>query len=573
MITSVEFVRFRGFERLRAGLLPHAYIVGPNSAGKSTVLEALGLAEQCLRVARRKAAPVMVLDNGRKLRGFPLTSSGENQDDPVRHEFGEAEARVSVEWLNGSRICIVWPEEQEAEERGFFFLEEQGGSQPRTPQATRSLFSRINVVPVVTPLERTEELKNPGYVQSQAGTRLASRHFRNHAWLMHCAGEWAQFKDFCRPWLPEIGLLDVSLDPGLNRLAIFYAEAGSRVPKELAWAGDGIQIWVQLLWHLFRAQGALTITLDEPEVYLHPDLQRRLVRILDSLGAQIVLATHSADVIAEAPPDGVLWVDRRLGGAKRAKSTHTLSALSASLGSSFNLSLARSMRARLVVGTDCEDPRVLRQLAKHAGATHLANEYAVSLVQFRDASRWLGASGVGESLREVLPPHLPAILLLAAGLRPKHVNADLASRLTGPGLQVKFWSRIDLDNYLLDPAAIARVSGAAPEVIVQRLADAIAQQRDDTRAALLSAWVLAAPEGGTSSTLSQAEDAFEKLWANPADRPFLVPGLRTMMILNEWLEADGYRVLDSYRLAKALRPQSIPLEIMTHLLEIDDLVR
>ena len=36
---------------MRTELVPHAYIVGPNSAGKSTVLEAIGLAELCLRTA------------------------------------------------------------------------------------------------------------------------------------------------------------------------------------------------------------------------------------------------------------------------------------------------------------------------------------------------------------------------------------------------------------------------------------------------------------------------------------------------------------------------------------------
>jgi predicted ATPase len=158
------------------------------------------------------------------------------------------------------------------------------------------------------------------------------------------------FKEFCRLWLPEIELLDVSLNAGADRLAVFYSETGSRVPKELAWAGDGIQIWVQLLWHLFRAQGSVTIVLDEPEVYLHPDLQRRLVRLLDGTSAQIILASHSGDVIAEAPPGSVLWVDRRLGTACRAKSQQSLTHLSACLGSSYNLGVAPLLKTDFCSG-------------------------------------------------------------------------------------------------------------------------------------------------------------------------------------------------------------------------------
>jgi len=68
---------------MRAELLPHAYIVGPNSAGKSTVLEAIGLAEQCLRIARRKVPSMVVAHGGRRWRGFPLPSSVYDEEDPL----------------------------------------------------------------------------------------------------------------------------------------------------------------------------------------------------------------------------------------------------------------------------------------------------------------------------------------------------------------------------------------------------------------------------------------------------------------------------------------------------------
>ncbi len=54
MIAEVELRRFRGFHHVLADLLPHAFVSGPNSAGKSTILEAIALAENCLRVARRQ---------------------------------------------------------------------------------------------------------------------------------------------------------------------------------------------------------------------------------------------------------------------------------------------------------------------------------------------------------------------------------------------------------------------------------------------------------------------------------------------------------------------------------------
>jgi hypothetical protein len=573
MLADIEFVRFRGFERLKARLTPHAYIVGPNSAGKSTVLEAIGLAELCLRSARRKNPVATVVHNGRRLKGFLLPASVEHDDDPFRYDFGRQETRVSLRWDNGSCINMIWPEENDGGERAFFYLEEEDGTQPISASAARKLFSPVTVVPVVAPLDRMEELKDPAYVEARSGTRLASRHFRNHVWLMWKQDRWADFKAFCTAWLPEIELLDVSLNTSANRLAVFYSEAGSRVPKELAWAGDGIQIWVQLLWHLFRAKESVTIVLDEPEVYLHPDLQRRLVRLLDGMSAQVILASHSADVIAEAPPEGVLWVDRRLGGARRANCQQSLSNLSASLGSSYNLALARSMRARLVVASDCEDLRIIRLLAKLVGANNLANEQTVSLVPLREVGNWLDRKNVGKSLREVLPSKLPAVLLLQAGFRPPNLNAMIVDDLTQPGITATILTRTEIENYLLDAETIARASGAASEAVAQHMAEACIRLREATRAAFTATWVRGAKEGRGNEALLQAENTFDAFWSIAARRAEIVRGTQVIKELNIWLETDGYRTISGYQLAKVIRPQTLTAEILNVILEIEEMVR
>ena len=429
MIESTEFTRFRGFERMRVGLAPHAYLVGPNSAGKSTVLEAVGLANECLRIWARKPMRFTVWDGGERRSAAYLPDPPDEADDPVRFEFGREEARVTVRWSGGSSVIMVWPGDGDDREEPFFYVEHAGPL--RNAAAIQASFGKTTVVPVITPLDRFEDLKNEKYVLSKAGTRLTSRHFRNHAYLMQRDGEWERFKHFCRPWLPDLDLMDVKLDAGADRLGVFYSERGSRVPKELAWAGDGIQIWVQLLWHLSRASGSTTILLDEPEVYLHPDLQRRLVRLLDTLSAQIILASHSSDVIAEAPPEGVVWLDRRVGRAQRPRTAKALAALSASLGTTYNLALARTSRARLVVAADCNDVRILRLLAAQVGASNLANEHAVSLLHLEDTARWLATDEVGQALRDVLPSALPAVVLLQSRWLPERMKETVAKEPLG----------------------------------------------------------------------------------------------------------------------------------------------
>lgn len=573
MLTNADFHRFRGFERLTADLAPHAYVVGPNSAGKSTVLEAIALAERCLQRARRQRPQFDARHRGEswKAYGLPSLDDDPEGDDPIRFDFGTAEARVTVRWATGASLNMVWPEQDDDHEPGFFYLQGPGGVRVRQPDIG-SLFSTTAVLPVVTPLERIEELKDATYVRRNSWTRLASRHFRNHALLMQRAGELEDFKAFADIWLPEIQLLDVVFDAGANRLGIFYAEPGSRIPKELAWAGDGVQIWVQLLWHLYRARGAQTIVLDEPEVYLHPDLQRRLVRLLDSTSAQIILASHSADVVAEAPADGILWVDRRQGQARRAKSQAALTALSASLGSSYNLHLARTSRTRLVIATDCQDLRVLRALARQVGALRVADELRVSIIQMQDIARWAGTDRIGRLLREALPPTLPVVVLLQGGQRTEAGDELLRRQLAAPENTVVIWRRAELENYLLNPDTIARVCGGDADAIMDHMRRAISRLETPTRRAFAANSVRSADREDTRAALGDAELEFDRLWMDEANRLILIRGTEVLATLNEWAEREGYKLIAPHQLAKKLPPHSIPGEVFDVLLAIDDRV-
>lgn len=572
MITSAEFNKFRGFARMRVQLAPNGYIVGPNSAGKSTVIESVALAEMCLQRARRQNPTLRVDHRGTSRKAFVLPRvDDDDAEDPVRYEFGQDEAYVGIRWEGGPSIHMVWPEETEEAEGGFFYLELDEGIQPRNTAAVRDAFPPVAVIPVVTPLDRVEELKNVDYIKSKSSSRLASRHFRNHALQMQRNNEWEDFKEFARPWLPEIELLRVELDATANRLNIFYLETGSRVPKELAWAGDGMQIWLQLLWHAFRSKGTRTLLLDEPEVYLHPDLQRRLVRLLDGLGTQVILASHSADVIAEAPADDVVWVDRKAGIARKAKSTQTLSALSASLGSSYNLSLARSLRSQLVLASDCEDMQLIRLLAQRVGATKLASEHAVNLVQLRDVRNWEETTFLGRAIRELLPDRLPALVLLQGGQRPDSINRQLVENLTAPRNTVRVLTMAEFDNYLMNPDVIARVSGAAPEAIYDRLDEALTSLYQRSKAAFVAAELRIL--GASAETLTAAERDFETAWLEREQRLRLVKGSQVLRSINVWLEAEGYRTVTPRELAKALKPTEIANELFDLLFEIEEQIQ
>jgi hypothetical protein len=92
----------------------------------------------------------------------------------------------------------------------------------------------------------------------------------------------------------------------------------------------------------------------------------------------------------------------------------------------------------------------------------------------------------------------------------------------------------------------------------------------DTRLAFAANSVRIA-QGGSRAALEAAEREFTDLWSIEDNRFRLVRGTEVLAALNEWTEREGYKLISPYQVAKAMQPQSIPAEVFTVLLAVDDL--
>jgi predicted ATP-dependent endonuclease of OLD family len=238
-------------------------------------------------------------------------------------------------------------------------------------------------------------------------------------------------------------------------LDFYYQEPGSRIPKEVFWAGDGIQIWLQLLLHVFRETSADTIVLDEPDALLHSDLQRRLVNFLESVPAQVITATHAPDLIMEAPEESIVWVARDRRRAVRAPDAKRQWEMSETLGTAFNLPLARTLRARCVAFVEGKDLKILRNLAQTVGATRLAREAGVAVVPLEGFERWEQVEPFKWLLDNLLRGSVPAYVILDRDYRSQDVVDEIEGRLKSIGVRPHIWSRHELENTCSSPRPLA----------------------------------------------------------------------------------------------------------------------
>ena len=91
-----------------------------------------------------------------------------------------------------------------------------------------------------------------------------------------------------------------------------------RIDREIYWAGFGFQVWCQMLTFILQARTSSLLIVDEPDIYLHSDLQRQLIRLLEGLGPAILLTTHSTEIVSEVEPESILQLT--VGGNLRSGS-------------------------------------------------------------------------------------------------------------------------------------------------------------------------------------------------------------------------------------------------------------
>jgi energy-coupling factor transporter ATP-binding protein EcfA2 len=138
--------------------------------------------------------------------------------------------------------------------------------------------------------------------------------------------------------------------PGDAELSLLVQDAG--FVAEVGWMGHGLQIWLQLIWFLTRSSDPEidpdedTFIFDEPDVFMHADLQRKFIRVLRKFKQQVIIATHSTEMLAEVEPEQILIVDREKRRSNFATTPPSVQVVLNRIGSAHNIQLARLWSAR-----------------------------------------------------------------------------------------------------------------------------------------------------------------------------------------------------------------------------------
>jgi hypothetical protein len=334
--------------------------------------------------------------------------------------------------------------------------------------------------------------------------------------------------------------------------------------------GHGLQMWLQTMWFLARSRDEDTVILDEPDVYMHADLQRRLIRFVRSRNPQLIVATHSIEIMAEVEPEDILVIDQGRREAKFADSLPAVQRVIDQIGGVHNLNLARlstSKRCLLVEGKDLE---ILKQFQNNLIPNSSEPLDIMPNMSIGGWGGWSYAIGSRMFLTNALGEEIFVYCLLDSDYHTAEAIAARYEEARRVGVRLHIWQRKEIENYLLVPSAIVRLiakrlgkqTDPPSEERVRARLEKIAETKKDETFDAISQEVLGENRSrGAKFANEAARKWIEEAWSSFDGKLSTISGKFMLSRISGWAQRTFGAMLSARRIARELRASEIPPEM------------
>jgi hypothetical protein len=569
MLTKLEIRNFRCFDNHAVYFRPKTVIVGQNNAGKSTVIEALrlvGLAQNRYRSINYTDPPdwldsVKVGTRGIKpsIERFDLSPEG------LFYQYREPPGRINANFSNGTRIeLFVGPDFQLF---ATIFRTKTKAIRSRS-EATSVYVPSISILPPLGPLVNRERMLTPETIKRGLGTDLSSLHFRNQIHIYE--KYYPEFKSLAESTWPHLQVMEFRHDgrPPDDLFSLLIRDED--FAAEVAWMGSGLKMWLQIMWFLASSGDKRVVILDEPDVYMHPDLQRRLIRILYKAKYQTILTTHSVETLSEVDPEDILIINKRRPESKFATSLGAVQEVIDRMGTGHNIQLSRLWTAKRVLLVEGKDIPLLDRFHSILFSEETTPLGSIPSLPIGGWGGWQRAIGSSEMLKNAAGEKIITYCILD---RDYHSDEEISARLKDAAnrkIELHIWELKELENYFLVPSVIQRsintqieegrqqVDIATVENSMLGIADEL---RDQTHDAIATYYLDQNRAGGLSTANKNARDIIKSYWDTLPGRLKIVSGKQVLARLSKWSQ-DQYGIsLSIGSIARCFRPEEVFPEI------------
>lgn len=307
--------------------------------------------------------------------------------------------------------------------------------------------------------------------------------------------------------------------------------------------GHGLQMWLQTMWFLARVDRKSTVILDEPDVYMHADLQRRLLRLLRNQYYQVIVATHSVEILSEVNADEVLVVERQKPESTFADTLPAVQRFIYGIGGIHNIQLARlynSKRCLLVEGKD-------RDFLKHIQNILFPNSTeSIGLIPYVSVGGWGGWNyGIGSSmlLKNSFGEDIVTYCIFDSDYHTEAEKKERYADAVKRGVQMHIWKRKEIENYALVPEAIQRFIASrmlagknvpSIDAVITKLDEIAEGLKEEVTAALITDIHSTNKSSGVSVAYRTGREYVDTRWRDQKERWAIVSGKAVISSLSAW---------------------------------------
>jgi energy-coupling factor transporter ATP-binding protein EcfA2 len=583
-ITSVHFKRYKAFANFSISLQDFNVLVGPNNAGKSTIIGVFRILAEGLRRARSRKAEQLSANGirrwGHRFNIADLPISSEN----IFHDYEDSEpAEVTFRLSNGNKLILHFPEQG-----ACFLLPDATGGKVDSPAIFKQKFDiSVGFVPILGPVEQNEPLYQEEAARRALMTNGASRNFRN-IWQHYPEG-FDRFRSLIQSTWPgmdiELPEIQQGSTPQARVLKMFCPE--ERFPREICWAGYGFQVWCQMLTHIVKSAGTDLLVIDEPDIYLHADLQRQLVALLRDLGPDILIATHSTEIISETEPSSLLTINKKKRSAARVKDVSQIKRVFFALGSNLNPTLTQITKTRRVIFVEGLDFDILARFARTMLFDRLANRTDFALVKL-DGFNPKRMEDLATGIELTIGSKMTRAVVLDRDYRSNEEVLQITHELKKHAQLTYIHKCKEIENYLLNPIALTKAISAKLNERVRRTGCELPEcpnvptLLDEITSGLknevLSQFVArhldmakkTDPGLDPATVTHRVIQDFEAAWIDPAQRLTIVPGKEVLARLNTQLQKSVSVSISDVQVASHFLVEDIPDDLKNLIEALED---
>lgn len=587
MLKKLILKKYRCYEFHEVDFSQLTIIVGKNNAGKSTLIEALRLVSLICNKSKNAIyrTPPTWLELPKAQKGImPSLEKLEFSFKNIINQYEESPATIEAYFEGNEKVVIYLHDIGQL----FAIIFDSNGNVVNSKGAAKDVnLAGINILPQISPLLEEEKALDEDYVKSNLFSALASRHFRNQ--LSYFYEYFDRFKELSEETWSGLRIVELIKASKIQITdPILLVQEGNYV-TEIGSMGHGLQMWLQTIWFLSRTPNENTIVLDEPDVYMHADLQRKLIRTLKGMFRQVIIATHSIEIMAEVDYENILVIDRRKEKSVFASDFPSIqSIIYNDIGSIHNLELSRLWSAKKLLIVEGEEIPLLKKVQDILFPQ--SKETLDNIPNF-DMGGWGGwkyALASRMMIKNVGDENIKIYCIFDSDY---HIEPDINDRYEEAkksGINLHIWKMKEFENYFIIPAVIHRIITKYPknakinlkyvEDKIMELCNSLRREIEDDYSTEINKYYKHKTKivdfmdnnremsNETKNINRLARKIVDGKWENPIA---VVPGKTMIKEINKWLTTEFKININLVTLIRSMYKEEVPNEMRMVLAKIE----